>query len=189
MFSRRNCLVALSPFSLGTLVAGCASAPPSAPPVAVQAPKYSWGSPVEFENMYFEFNAAQTVTSFRNWVNQTTYADEAFIIVNVTMMNKTNAPLPFHFQPIYRLLDSAGAIYEPHQQHTIGINMGRPGRGPYGQSMNPNTRLSRELVFEVPRKKYELQVLVPSRASVGFAGNVSSSGRFFIYEISSQLES
>jgi hypothetical protein len=141
-----------------------------------------------FEGMLFEFRSVVSAPSFRNWVNQETVAAEPFVILDLMITNQTGGPLAWHFQPIFRLLDAGGAIYEPHQQHTMMINLQKSGRVPVaGENMNPNTPLRKELVFEVPKKKYELQVIVPNRARVGFGGSVTSSGLYFIYDIPSQL--
>jgi hypothetical protein len=84
-------------------------------------------------------------------------------------------------------LDESGAVYEANVQHGIMINMQKPGRHLYGQGMNPRLKLTQDIVFEVPRGEYSLQVIVPNRASLGFAGSVMSSGPFSLYDISTQL--
>ena len=161
-------------------VGGCATPPAS-------APRFQWGQQVEFESIGFEFNSARTTTSFTNWVNQRTQAADTFVIVEVTMVNRTKSPLPMHFQPVFRLTDQSGAIYEPDLQSTMMINMNKPGRLTFGQNMNPNTSIKTELVFSVPNKKYLVQVIVPGSARTGFGGAITSSGPFFLYDISSQL--
>lgn len=181
--TRRNCIFLVSALSSGAFLWGCAASPPA------QAPRFPWGQRVEFEGLLFDFKSARTASSFTNWLNQRTTAADAFVIVEVTMVNRTGSPLAHHFQPTFRLLDSVGATYEPDLQKTIAINMQKPGRVSYGQNMNPNTAMKQELVFEVPRKAYVLQVILPSRARVGFGGSVTSSGPYFIVDISSQLAS
>ena len=176
----RRTLLACSAASF--LVACAAPLIPAKP-----APKFAWGQPVVFEGVTFNFNSARTTPSFTNWVNQRTNAAESFLIVEVTMVNKTGSPMPHHFQPIFRLMDDSGAVYEPHVQHSVMINMQQPGRIEYGSNMNPNTNIKQEIVFEVPRRKYMLQVIVPNRARVGFGGSITSSGSYFLYDISSQL--
>jgi len=178
LLNRGNRILLLS---IGVLLVGCVT------PTPAQAPTFLWGQSVEFEGMLFDFNSARTTLYFTNWRNQRTTAADSFVIVEVTMMNKTGSPLPHHFQPVFRLLDASGAIYEPHRHHTNMINMRKPGRVSLGENMNPNTNLKQELVFDVPRRKYVLQVIVPSRARVGFGGSITSSGPYFIFDISSQL--
>ena len=186
MPTRRNFLeTGATVLYLGAL-GGCGT-PVQAPAQAPRAPRFQWGQPVEFESIRFQFNSARIASSFTNWVNQRTQAAETFVIVDVTITNRTGAPLPIHFQPIFRLLDGTGAIYEPDLQNSIMINMQKPGRATYGENMNPNTNFKQEIVFSVPKRSYVVQVIVPSRARVGFGGAVTSSGLYFLYEISSQL--
>lgn len=182
MMTRRKKIKIATAGLIVAVLGGCATPPPPA-----QAPKYQWGQVVDFESLSFEFNSARTTSYFTNWVNQRTTAADAFVVVEVTVVNKTGAPLPLHFQPMFRLRDSKGAIYEPDLQNSMMINMQRPGRVPYGQSMNPNIKLKQELVFSVPKQGYSVQVIVPSRARVGFGGSITSSGPYFLYDISSQL--
>ena len=183
MRSCRNYLAALFIAIAGLMLQGCAA------PTTAHVPHFQWGQPVEFKGMLFTFNSARTDSYFTNWLDKSTTATDAFVIVDVTIMNKTGAPLPHHLQPIFRLIDASGATYEPHLMNSIAINMQKPGRPTYGQSMNPNTNLRQEIVFEAPRKKYVLQVIIPNQARLGFAGSVTSSGPYFIYDISSQLQS
>ena len=179
MNSRRAFLISSTAF----LLVACAT-PTLAPKLT---PKFSWGQPVDFEGVSFRFNSARTTTSFTNWINQRTRSADSFLIIDVTMINKTGVPMPLHFQPVFRLMDDSGAIYEPDVQHSIMINMQQPGRIAYGSNMNPNTNITQEIVFEVPRRKYLLQVIVPNRARVGFGGSTTSSGLYFLYDISSQF--
>jgi hypothetical protein len=138
----------------------------------------------------FSFVSARAAPSFTNWGNQVTRAgSDSFVIVEVTVMNKTGAPLPHQFQPIFRLLDETGALYEPDLMHPISINMQKPGRPAHGQNMNPNRALRQEIVFDVPAgRKYVAQVIAPNRARVVFAGGIASSGPYFLYDISGQLQ-
>lgn len=181
MLSRRRVVKIVSLSLISALVGGCAT------PQSARAPTFQWGQSVEFEGIRFDFNSARTASSFTNWLNQITIAANTFVIIDVTLVNKTGSPLPSHFQPIFRLLDSSGAIYEPDVQKTLMINMQKSGRVAYGQNMNPNTSLKQEIVFEVPKQTYVVQVIVPNHAQVGFAGEIKYSGPYFLYDISSQI--
>lgn len=182
MINRRKIVKIAASIPSVLVFGGCATPLPPA-----QAPYFQWGQLVDFESISFEFNSARVASFFTNWLNQRTIAADTFVIVEVTVINRTGAPLPLHFQPIFRLRDSTGAIYEPDTQKTMMINMHRPGRVPFGQSMNPNTKLKQEIVFTVPKQDYSIQVILPSRARVGFGGGITSSGPYFLYDISSQL--
>ncbi|MEO7477716.1 MAG: DUF4352 domain-containing protein [Lysobacteraceae bacterium] len=157
-------------------------------PESIKAPHYTWGDTVDFGGIHFQFNTAKTQHSFTNWVGQPTVAGEQFVIIDVYMTNKTGAPLPTEFQPIFRLIDSTGAIYDADVQKTIMINLGKPGRMVAGQSMNPNSWLQQEIVFDVPKNIYSVEVLTPDRARASFAGNITAIGPFFIYDLGHQLD-
>ena len=157
------------------LVVGCATMPPKT---------YNMGETVTLEGTSFELRTARYTSSYSNFVNQYTYANDTFLIVDVIATNLGKKPLPLHFQPVFRLIDSKGAEYEPSTQHTIAINMQKSGRGNYGQSWNPGVPVRQEIVFEVPKQNYKLRVLVPYIAQIGFAGSTKVSGRFFYYNLS-----
>ena len=183
MFERHAKFILAAALLSGPMLQGCATYGPPAP-----APTFVWGQPVDFEGFSFDVTSARTTDYFRNWVGQVTRAGDNFVIVEVNMVNRSGAPLPMHLQPIFRLVDKSGAIYEPSVQHTMMINMGKPGRLSAGANMNPNVKIKQEIVFEVPRQTgYLLQGIVPRRANVGFAGNITSSGPYFSMDISSQL--
>ncbi len=174
---------------LGLASGVAAMALPGCAALTQEVPRFAWGQEVEFESMRFQFHSARTTGSYTNFVNQLIVAgDNVFVIIDITTINMTGRPLESHFRPFFRLRDAAGAIYESDLTHTIGINMGKPGRPSAGQSMNPNTRIREEIVFAVPRRPYVLAVAVPSIARAGFGGNVTRSGRYFLYDIASQLQ-
>ena len=176
MLDRRTFLVT----SITSAVAGCA-APPSA------APKYLWGQVVDFEGLSFAVNAARSTKSFTYARNVSVESESGFVIVDISMTNKTLEPLRFEFQPVYRLMDDSGRLYEYSQHQTALINAGRRAGSNALNSINPGTALRREYVFEAPKGRYQLQVMVPSRLQMAFAGNIRKSGPYFLYDISSQL--
>lgn len=149
---------------------------------------FHWGEPVNFGDIIFHFNSVRRDSYFTNWLNQRTLAADQFVIIDVTLINKTGAPLPYHLQPIFRLRDNTGAVYEPDTTNTTMINILKPGRVDPGHNINPNTETKQELVFSVPNKDYVLQVIVPNRARLGFGGSITSAGPYFLYDINSQLK-
>lgn len=114
-------------------------------------------------------------------------ASDAFVIVDVSITNKTGSSVPLHFRPIFRLIDASGSVYESSLTHELQLGFGKPKRLSPMEPFNPNTNLRKELVFEAPKGNYKIQVIVPSRAQMGFGGGISSSGPYFIYDMSSQL--
>lgn len=137
--------------------------------------QFPWGSPIAFAGMSFDFHSARNTDAFTNWMNQPTHADANFLIVDVTMTNRTGAPLEPRSQPIFRLVDDRGTFYEPSEAHTATINLNRPGRLESGAAM----AVRKEFVFDVPRGHYRLGVVVPDQAPVVFAGDVLSRGPYF----------
>lgn len=179
MLNRRSSLSLFLVLPVVAILAGCAE------PLVRPAPRFTLGQSVDFEQMNFNFTSVETTSSFTNFVNQRTVASDTFVIVDVTMINKLNRPLEYNFQPIYRLIDSAGATYELDAVNTMQINMGKSGRPTMGLNINPNVKVRQQLVFEVPKQKYDLQVLMPTSAKVGFNGSIIKSGPYFLLDISS----
>jgi hypothetical protein len=183
MMNRRTILMT----SFATVIAGCAAPPAPQAPVAVVVPRFQWGQVVDFEGLSFKFNEARSTKSFVYSRILTANSESGFVIVDISVTNKSAEPLRFEFQPIYRLIDSAGRLYEHSQQRTIQINISRLNIGGATESINPGTTQRREYVFEAPKGQYELQVMVPGRLQMAFAGSVKKTGPYFLYDISSQL--
>lgn len=147
-----------------------------------QVTRFQWGQPVDFEGWTFDFQNARYTGLFTNWLNQPTYGTN-FLIVDVVITNRTGQPQPAHFQPIFRLVDSSGALYEPSELHTAMINMQKSGHSQTGQSVNPNISLRKEIVFEAPRGAYQMHVITPNRARAGFGGTITSRGPYFYMDL------
>jgi hypothetical protein len=173
MLDRRAALLGISLSAL----AACGQ-PPRAQDTTPETSTYPWGAPINSSGINFDFAAVRYTGRFTNWINQPTFGSN-FLIVEVNATNQTGAPLPAQFQPLYRLVDLQGALYEPHDQHTTMINFQQPGRLPPGQSMNPNTPARKAIVFEVARATYKLGVVVPHRSRAGLAGAPSARGSYF----------
>lgn len=173
---------------LASLLVGCATTPTPTPHEAPPAPRetprtYSLGEEVVFGGMRFHLRSAEYRSSFTNWINQETRASDSFLIIDIASTNLGATPLPMHFQPVFQLIDSRGAVYDASTNHTMMVNMQKPGRSSPGQSWNPNVPVQQEIVFEVPRADYRLRVLVPDQARVGFAGATNVQGRYFYYDL------
>lgn len=176
MLNRRSILLTF----LASLLVGCA-----APPADV--PRYQWGQIVDFGGLSFTFNSAQSTKSFSYSRNLRAESADGFIIVDVSMTNILSSPIKAEFQPVFRLVDDAGRLYEHSPRRTLQINIGKGNSGAVNEVINPGTTLRRELVFEAPKGHYVLQVMVPSHLQMAFAGSIKKTGSYFIYDISSQL--
>lgn len=178
---------------LGSIaLAGC-SAPPQrvyvgpVRPVAPTVTVHPWGKPIVFGGMEFDFQVAGHHPYITNWLNQVTHASSNFVVVGVVLTNRTSTPVLHHLMPVFKLVDENKAVYEADQQHTITLNMRKPGRINFGQALNPNVPTKLEMVFEAPKQAYKLAVLVPDVARVGFAGAINTVGPFFMLDLSQPL--
>jgi hypothetical protein len=172
-------LRATSSAALITALYACAPLPGQTP----QLQLFSLGTPVAFEGLEIEVRSARNAAQFTNWIGQETRAGENFVVVDVIETNQGKTPLAPTFQPIYRLVDASGALYEPSMAHTIAINLGRAGRLQLSQVLNPKTPTRKEIVFEVPRQGYALTVLSPSSVRTRPDGSVRALGKSIAFEL------
>lgn len=181
----RHALLAASLLAL----VGCVVPPRPLPaaPVVQPTPVHPWGAPIFFGGIEFDVQVAGHHAYIANWVNQVTYAGTNFVVVGVIMTNRTGTPLPHHLQPVFKLVDDNRAVYEVSQQHTINLNMQKPGRLNFGQGMNPNVPTKLEIVFEAPKRPYRLAVFVPDGTRARFAGSSSLIGPFFLLDLARPL--
>ncbi|MDD3107553.1 MAG: DUF4352 domain-containing protein [Bacilli bacterium] len=137
---------------------------------------------VEFESMIFQIKSAKFSNSFLNWVYQTTQANATFLIVEISYTNKRNKALAYHFRPLFTLYDENGVEYEKSDQATIMINMGRAGYN-LTDAINPNVEYTSKIVFDIPKQKYKLRILVPTSAQYSFGDYNKLSGKYFYYDL------
>ena len=139
---------------------------------------------VMLDNIQFNINSAEFASSFYNFVNQPSYPNATFLIVDISIKNMRTKAIPMHFKPVFTLFDNNGTEYKKSEQGTIMINMGQHGLSSL-EDLNPNVTLRQKIVFDVPKQKYNLQVLVPSTAQLGFGGYQNLTGRYFYFDLSS----
>ena len=149
---------------------------------------YKIGNETIIDGIKVELKSANFTRSFSNWVGQSTYASDKFLIVEVVCTNISKKPLSYYFQPVYKLIDNNGYKYEKSDQNTMMINMQKSGRGAIIESWNPNVKRKREIVFEVPENKYQLMVIAPNRASCGFGGSVNVHGNYILFDLSPEVK-
>lgn len=156
---------------------GCATGADGLP--ATLAPKFAWPGPVDFQGFRFLFQSARFADRYNTavaWVD----VGSLVLILDVTVSNTSNEPRAYQHQPTFSIHDLDGAEYGADLQHTIRVNMGRPGRVSAGASMNPNVPSRSEVIFLVSKRtRYFLDVAVPSPYG-GFA-------RFFRMDLGSAL--
>ena len=152
-------------------IAGC---------VTPTAPKFSWGQTVDFEGYSFRFNSAQITSSYL-FAGKRVTASDTFIIIDISMINKTGTVASPQSRPIFELIDQNGSTYVSNLQHNTQINWGGSSQMESFTPLNPNSTLRKSIVFEVPKGSYFIRTIVPSRLQS------FKSGPYFIYDISSQL--
>ena len=145
---------------------------------------YRVGDKTIIDGIKVELKSAEFKKSFSNWVGQYTYSADKFLIIDVECTNIARKPLPYYFQPVYKLIDENDYRYESSDQNTLMINMNKSGRSAITESWNPNVKRRKEIVFEVPEKNYKLMVIAPTTASYGFSGNVNVRGDYILFDLS-----
>lgn len=138
---------------------------------------------VTLDNIQFNINSAEFASSFYNFVNQPSYPNATFLIVDISIKNMRTKAIPSYFKPVFTLFDNNGTEYKKSEQGTIMINMGQHGLSSL-EDLNPNVTFREKIVFDVPKQKYKLQVLVPSMAQLSFGGYQNLTGRYFYFDLS-----
>lgn len=161
----------------------------SCAPVPIQRSSQSAGTYgkdkiVSLNGIKFKINSAYVAPQLYNWVNQVFFPNATFLVVDISMTNKRTEAIPFHFRPIYTLIDKNGVKYTKSEQSTIMLNMGKRGNINPSEVINPNVTFTQKIVFDVPKQRYELQVLVPYKAQMGYGGYQNVTGRYFYFNLS-----
>jgi hypothetical protein len=146
---------------------------------------YQTNETVILNDIQFRINSVKFASSFYNWVGQPSYPNATFLIVDISITNLRTEAIPFHFRPVFTLVDKNGVKYEKSEIGTIMINMGQRGGFLPAENLNPNVPYTTKIVFDVPKQKYNLQVLVPWIAQMGYGGYQKLTGRFFYFDLSS----
>lgn len=153
------------------------------------AETYEIHETVALEGIKFKIHSSYFASEFYNWVNQPSYPNATFLIVDISVTNLQTKALPFHFQPVLTLVDENGIKYEKSDQQTFMINMGRRGGFNLLESLNPNVTVTQKYVFDVPKQKYKLQVMVPFKARLAYGGYQNLTGRYFYFDLSNIADS
>lgn len=168
---------------VGLLVLLASTSFSCAPAVFRRSEVYEVATPVLFKDLAFMVHSASFAKTFDNWVGQTSTANASFVIVDVSLTNLRGQPLPYHLRPAYKLVDKAGTEYSMSNQHTIMANLGQHGTS-LTDEINPGVETRLKLIFDVPQRDYDLQVIVPQVASAGFMGeSVRVTGPYFLVRI------
>lgn len=146
---------------------------------------FAWGTQVTRDNVAFEFQEAR----YANLVVDSSAADSPkqykgdFVLLQVKITNMAEQPLFVRFQPVFRLVDAAGALYEPHEMLTRLVNPPEAGQTPFGEPLAAGRSMQRRVLFSVPKQPYRAVVIVPRSTEKADDGVVTYSGPYFFYDL------
>ncbi|SDY33305.1 protein of unknown function [Variovorax sp. YR266] len=145
---------------------------------------FAWGTQVTRDNVVFEFQEAKyanlVVDSSSDSPKQ--YKGN-FVLLQVNITNTADQPLFARFQPVFRLIDASGALYEPHEMLTQLVNPAQEGQPVFGAPLAAGQTMQRRVLFSVPKQPYRAVVIVPRSAEKTDDGVVTYSGPYFFYDL------
>lgn len=145
---------------------------------------FAWGTQVTRDNVAFEFQEAR----YANLVVDSSgdppkpYKGD-FVLLQVAITNTADQPLFVRFQPVFRLIDAKGALYEPHELLTKLVNPPQQGQPAFGEPLAAGQRMQRRVLFSVPKQPYRAVVIVPRGAEKADDGAVTYTGPYFFYDL------
>lgn len=147
---------------------------------------FAWGTQVTRDNVTFEFQEAKyanlVVDSSSNNDSAKQYKGN-FVLLQVNVTNTADQPLFVRFQPVFRLIDASGALYEPHEMLTKLVNPVQEGQPVFGAPLAAGQTMQRRVLFSVPKQLYRAVVIVPRSADKADDGVVTYSGPYFFYDL------
>ena len=147
---------------------------------------FAWGTQVTRDNVAFEFQEAKyanlVVDSSSNNDSPKQYKGN-FVLLQVNVTNTADQPLFVRFQPVFRLIDASGALYEPHEMLTKLVNPVQEGQPVFGAPLAAGQTMQRRVLFSVPKQLYRAVVIVPRSADKADDGVVTYSGPYFFYDL------
>ena len=147
---------------------------------------FAWGTQVTRDNVAFEFQEAKyanlVVDSSSNNDSPKQYKGN-FVLLQVNVTNTADQPLFVRFQPVFRLIDASGALYEPHEMLTKLVNPVQDGQPVFGAPLAAGQTMQRRVLFSVPKQLYRAVVIVPRSADKADDGVVTYSGPYFFYDL------
>ncbi|HEX7863943.1 MAG TPA: DUF4352 domain-containing protein [Variovorax sp.] len=145
----------------------------------------AWGTRVTRDNVAFEFQEAR----YANLVVDSSSSDSPkqykgdFVLLQVNITNTADQPLFVRFQPVFRLIDASGALYEPHEMLTKLVNPAQEGQTALGDPLAAGRSMQRRVLFSVPKQFYRAVVIVPRSAEKTDDGVVTYAGPYFFYDL------
>lgn len=146
---------------------------------------FAWGTQVTRDNVAFEFQEARyanLVVDSSGGESPRQYKGD-FVLLQVNITNTAEQPLFARFQPVFRLIDAKGALYEPHELLTKLVNPPQEGQVPFGDPLAAGQRMQRRVLFSVPKQPYRAVVIVPRSTEKADDGVVTYAGPYFFYDL------
>jgi hypothetical protein len=146
---------------------------------------FAWGAQVTRDNVAFEFQEAR----YANLVVDSSNSDSPkqykgdFVLLQVNITNTADQPLFVRFQPVFRLIDAKGALYEPHELLTKLVNPPQEGQTAFGDPLAAGRAMQRRVLFSVPKQPYRAVVIVPRSTEKADDGVVTYAGPYFFYDL------
>ncbi|MBT2336447.1 DUF4352 domain-containing protein [Variovorax paradoxus] len=145
---------------------------------------FAWGTQVTRDNVAFEFQEAKYANLVvDNSSDSPKQYKGNFVLLQVNITNTVDQPLFARFQPVFRLVDASGALYEPHEALTRLVNPAEEGQTPFGEPLAAGQTMRRRVLFSVPKQSYRAVVIVPRSAEKADDGVVTYSGPYFFYDL------
>jgi hypothetical protein len=145
---------------------------------------FAWGTQVTRDNVAFEFQEAR----YANLVVDSSVEPPKqykgdFVLLQVNITNTAEQALFVRFQPVFRLIDAKGALYEPHEALTKLVNPPQEGQAAFGDPLAAGQSMQRRVLFSVPKQPYRAVVIVPRSAEKADDGVVTYAGPYFFYDL------
>lgn len=147
---------------------------------------FAWGTRVTRDSVTFEFQEAK----YANLVVDRSSGNDSskqykgdFVLLQVSITNAADQPIFVRFQPVFRLVDVSGALYEPHEMLTRLVNPMEKGLVALGDPLAAGQTMQRRVIFSVPKQPYRAVVIVPRSAEKADDGVVTYSGPYFFYDL------
>lgn len=145
---------------------------------------FAWGTQVTRDNVAFEFQEARYANRVEDSSGESPRQYKGdFVLLQVRITNTADQPLFVRFQPVFRLIDAKGALYEPHEQLTKLVNPVQEGQAAFGGPLAAGQTMQRRVLFSVPKQLYRAVVIVPRSTEKADDGVVTYAGPYFFYDL------
>jgi hypothetical protein len=145
---------------------------------------FAWGTQVTRDNVAFEFQEARYANLVEDGSGESPRQYKGnFVLLQVRITNTADQPLFVRFQPVFRLIDASGALYEPHELLTKLVNPAQEGQAAFGDPLAAGQTMQRRVLFSVPKQLYRAVVIVPRSTEKSNDGVVTYAGPYFFYDL------